>query len=64
MNTENKTKLSVEQDLAKPARSLETQYKRVVTQAEGVAEEGVLPVDYRRVQHGHGPCSCCGPYSE
>ena len=28
---------------------------------EGEAEK---PVDYRRVQHGHGPCSCCGPYSE
>ncbi len=22
------------------------------------------PIDYRRVEHGHGPCSCCGPYSE
>jgi hypothetical protein len=28
---------------------------------EGESEK---PVDYRRVQHGHGPCSCCGPYSE
>ncbi|GEM_PF-4549090 len=22
------------------------------------------PIDYRRVEHDHGPCSCCGPYSE
>ncbi|MES2024778.1 MAG: hypothetical protein V4448_04385 [Pseudomonadota bacterium] len=63
MNTENKTELSAERDLVKPETSLETQYKRVVTKAEG-AEEAALPVDYRRVQHGHGPCSCCGPYSE
>ena len=27
-------------------------------------EESVRSVDYRRVEHGHGPCSCCGPYSE
>ncbi len=26
--------------------------------------ESELPVDFRRVQHGHGPCTCCGPYSE
>ncbi|WP_188395785.1 hypothetical protein [Oxalicibacterium flavum] len=29
------------------------------------AEQGAEPpIDYRRVEHGHGPCSCCGPYSE
>lgn len=22
------------------------------------------PVDYRYIPHGHGPCHCCGPYSE
>lgn len=64
MNTENKTELSAEQNLLKPETSVETQYKRVVTKVEGAEEEGALPVDYRRVQHGHGPCSCCGPYSE
>lgn len=21
-------------------------------------------VDFRYVPHGHGPCSCCGPWSE
>ncbi|WP_076593409.1 hypothetical protein [Herminiimonas arsenitoxidans] len=64
MNTENKTELSAEQALLEPATSLETKYKRVVAKADGAEEEGTLPVDYRRVQHGHGPCSCCGPYSE
>lgn len=28
------------------------------------AEQAVLAVDARRVEHGQGPCSCCGPYSE
>lgn len=22
------------------------------------------PVDFRYVPHGHGPCTCCGPYGE
>lgn len=32
--------------------------------AEALSPKDALPVDYRRVQHGHGPCTCCGPYSE
>jgi len=38
------------------------QYKRVLL-AENT-EENTQPIDFRRVQHGHGPCACCGPYSE
>lgn len=36
-------------------------YQRV---ASADIEENQLPVDFRRVQHGHGPCACCGPYTE
>lgn len=38
------------------------QYKRVLLVKD--AEENTQSVDFRRVQHGHGPCACCGPYSE
>ena len=38
------------------------QYKRVLL-AENT-EENTQLIDFRRVQHGHGPCACCGPYSE
>ncbi len=40
----------------------QSQYKRVLS--NGDAEENAQAVDFRRVQHGHGPCACCGPYSE
>lgn len=33
----------------------------VTSKPETVAQP---PIDFRYVQHGHGPCSCCGPYSE
>ncbi|MNR78127.1 hypothetical protein D3C72_88130 [compost metagenome] len=54
MNTEN----SKDEALA-----AEVPAKQVVTTIKHDSEEE-KPVDYRRVQHGHGPCSCCGPYSE
>lgn len=38
------------------------QYKHVLPAAD--AEENTHSVDFRRVQHGHGPCACCGPFSE
>ena len=38
------------------------QYKRVLLADS--TEENTQPVDFRRVQHGRGPCACCGPYSE
>lgn len=38
------------------------QYKRILPTAD--AEENTQSVDFRRVQHGHGPCACCGPFSE
>lgn len=38
------------------------QYKRILTTED--AKENTQTVDFRRVQHGHGPCACCGPYSE
>jgi len=28
------------------------------------SQQTVLAVDARRVEHGQGPCACCGPYSE
>jgi len=62
MSTENTTKRSVGQESPKSDVSAETKYKRVV--AQDAEQADALPVDYRRVQHGHGPCSCCGPYSE
>lgn len=36
-------------------------YKPLVPANDSVESK---PVDFRRVQHGHGPCACCGPYSE
>jgi len=66
MNTKNigQANISAEQ-LQKdvPANGEESpQYKRVLTIEH--AEENTQSVDFRRVQHGHGPCACCGPYSE
>ncbi len=40
----------------------QVQYKRILSNDD--AEEDAQAVDFRRVQHGHGPCTCCGPYSE
>ncbi|RBA25197.1 hypothetical protein [Herminiimonas fonticola] len=66
MNTENieQTKPSSEQVQTDVQVDIEEtlQYKRVLSAAD--AEENAQPVDFRRVQHGHGPCACCGPYSE
>lgn len=66
MNTENIEQVDI------PAEQLQKnvqakveklpQYKRVLL-AENT-EENTQPVDFRHAQHGHGPCACCGPYSE
>ena len=69
MNTKNSEQASTpaeqEQKSIQASVEQQPQYKRVLA-AEGAegAEENTQPVDFRRVQHGHGPCSCCGPYSE
>ncbi len=57
MNTENIEQTNVQVDVEE-----KLQYKRVLAVED--TEENTQPVDFRRVQHGHGPCSCCGPYSE
>lgn len=66
MNTENieQSNTPTEQEQKDIQANLKElpQYKRVL--ASNDAEENTQPVDFRRVQHGHGPCSCCGPYSE
>lgn len=66
MNTENIEQASTlaeqEQKIIPSKTEHQSQYKRVL--ANESAEENTQPVDFRRVQHGHGPCSCCGPYSE
>ncbi len=66
MNTENIEQANI------PAKQLQKdvqtnfeespQYKRILPAED--AEENTPPVDFRRVRHGHGPCACCGPYSE
>lgn len=66
MSTENIEKAikfaEQEQKIIQPNTEEQPQYKRVL--ADEDAEGNTQPVDFRRVQHGHGPCSCCGPYSE
>lgn len=66
MSTENIKQASTladqEQKVIQPKSEEQSQYKRVLANQD--AEENTQPVDFRRVQHGHGPCSCCGPYSE
>jgi hypothetical protein len=66
MNTNNIEQANIlaeqlQQDIQANAEE-SLQYKRVLPTDK--AEENVRPVDFRRVQHGHGPCACCGPYSE
>lgn len=66
MNTENsgQVKVATKQPLEDIQANAEehAQYKRILS--HGDAEENAQAVDFRRVQHGHGPCACCGPYSE
>ena len=66
MNTENIEQMKmptehVQKDIHTHVEK-QSQYKRVVSTED--TEVNAQPVDFRRVQHGHGPCSCCGPYSE
>ena len=66
MNTKNieQADIPVEQLQKKFQAKVEElpQYKRILLAEK--TEENTQPVDFRRVQHGHGPCACCGPYSE
>lgn len=66
MSTENIKQASTlaeqEQKVIQPKTEEQSPYKRVLANED--TEENTQPVDFRRVQHGHGPCSCCGPYSE
>lgn len=66
MSTENMKQTSTlaeqEQKVIQPKTEEQSPYKPVL--ANEAAEANTQPVDFRRVQHGHGPCSCCGPYSE
>lgn len=64
MNAEHGVALPVPEEQLESNVLAGTQYKRVLKTTEEQAQEAALPVDFRRVQHGHGPCSCCGPYSE
>lgn len=64
MSTEQHTALPVSETQGKTQAEASTpdgaQYKRVPK----TVEEQTRPIDFRNVPHGHGPCSCCGPYSE
>lgn len=62
MNTEHGAALSVPEEPAEKNAAAGTQ--RMPKTTEEQVQEAVLPVDFRYVQHGHGPCSCCGPSSE
>ncbi len=64
MSTEQRTALSVPEEQAESKVPAGTQYKRVLGAQEEQVQEAAPPADFRHVQHGHGPCSCCGPYSE
>lgn len=45
---------------ASPARK----YKAIEPGAIAAEAGGDRSIDFRYVAHGHGACSCCGPYSE
>jgi hypothetical protein len=64
MSVKDGTTLSGPEEQAESNGPTGMQYKHVLKTTEEQGKGTALPVDFRHVPHGHGPCSCCGPYSE